>query len=153
MKTYKIVAKGHNVAQSIEMLGDAFGTLYVSRSVADAMAADLQADAPGHGYDGVTYVVVEEEKRGDLDEESARIPLPAYVGVRHDGVVDILDGNADGKHSAAAAAAAGNYHAILPLQTWDDVASAACWQGHGRDAMRRAVRRALGIVVASEVPA
>lgn len=57
--TIKIVAKGQNVEQTIEMLGDAYGRTYATREEAAAAAAELQSDAKINGLTGVTYVVVE----------------------------------------------------------------------------------------------
>lgn len=60
--TYRIVAKGRNVEQTIEILGDAHGRTYGTRTEAEAAAAELREDAPGLGFADVEYVVVEAGK-------------------------------------------------------------------------------------------
>lgn len=58
MSRYSILARGRNVEQTIEILGDAHGRTYATRAEADAAAAELREDAPTLGLADVEYVVV-----------------------------------------------------------------------------------------------
>ncbi len=151
MKTYKVTAATGNVSEdSVEVLGEAYGATYLRREDAEAAKAQLDADRADNGYEDVTYAVESVEMDGDVDPTGPGVgaKLPMCLGVRHDGGADMLDGDADDPETAAGERARGNYHHILPLRTWGDVETAAAWQGHGRDALRRALRRAIGVVVA-----
>lgn len=57
---YKISAATGNVSEdSVEVLGEAYCTVYETRADADAAKAQLDADRADNGYDDVTYTVVE----------------------------------------------------------------------------------------------
>lgn len=57
---YKITAATGNVSEdSVEVLGEAYRTVYETRADAEAAKAQLDADRADNGYDDVTYTVVE----------------------------------------------------------------------------------------------
>ena len=150
MKAYKVTAATGNVSEdSVEVLGEAYGTTYLRREDAESVKAQIDADRADNECEDVTYTVepVDLDDSAEPSGPGVGTRMPVCVGIRHDGGTDLLDGDADDPKTTAGERARSNYHHILPLRTWGDAASAARWQGHGRDALRRAIRRALGVVV------